>query len=65
MVAVGKLKEKMDIYKSRHKDDISKLRSVDGQLEDKEKELMELRERMERYERGEPCVWEVWYNCNF
>ncbi|KAJ3055080.1 hypothetical protein HK097_011570 [Rhizophlyctis rosea] len=53
VAAVGKLKEKIDAYKSRHKDDLSKLRSVDGQLENKEKELMDLRERMERYERGQ------------
>ncbi|KAJ3039732.1 hypothetical protein HDV00_011964 [Rhizophlyctis rosea] len=53
LTAVAKLKEKIDVYKSRHRDDVSKMRQIDGQLEGREKELLELREMVERYERGE------------
>ncbi|KAJ3289656.1 hypothetical protein HK104_007316 [Borealophlyctis nickersoniae] len=47
-----KLKEKIDAYKARHKDDLARIRKVDDQLEEKENELVELRARVERYESG-------------
>ncbi|KAJ3083752.1 hypothetical protein HK102_000920, partial [Quaeritorhiza haematococci] len=47
-----KQKEKLEVYRDRHKEDRAKIRQVDEQLEEKERELVDLRKRMEQYEKG-------------
>lgn len=48
----NKMKEKIEAYKSRHKRNVQKLKAVDTQIEEKEKEIVELRERIDKYEKG-------------
>ncbi|KNC97427.1 uncharacterized protein SPPG_09464 [Spizellomyces punctatus DAOM BR117] len=48
----NQLKEKLDAYKARHKKNLQKIRAVDAQLEEKERELIGLRERISQYEGG-------------
>ncbi|KAJ3218623.1 hypothetical protein HK099_004994 [Clydaea vesicula] len=49
---VQKLKEKMQAYKLRRKEDLKKASTFNEQLEEKEKELIDLRLQIEKYENG-------------
>ncbi|TPX68705.1 hypothetical protein SpCBS45565_g02947 [Spizellomyces sp. 'palustris'] len=48
----NRLKENLHAYKARHKKNLQKIRAVDAQLEEKERELIGLRERISQYEGG-------------
>ncbi|KAJ3333648.1 hypothetical protein HDU76_005628 [Blyttiomyces sp. JEL0837] len=48
----NRLKEKMKVLKGQHLTDVERMRTVQNQLEEKERELVELRERMDAYEKG-------------
>ncbi|KAJ3177182.1 hypothetical protein HK101_010313, partial [Irineochytrium annulatum] len=48
----SRLKERIDILKSQRKVDTTKMRSMTDQLEERDKELLELKQRMEAYETG-------------
>ncbi|KAJ3076959.1 hypothetical protein HDU98_010253 [Podochytrium sp. JEL0797] len=48
----GRMKEKMDLFKQRHVQDTEKMKELEKQVEEKEASLVDMRGRMERYEKG-------------
>ena len=47
-----KLQEKNELYRKKRKDDLRRIKNVDQHIEEKEQELIELRTRVDTYEKG-------------
>lgn len=52
MIEMKKMQEKMTVYKEKRRQDLKKLQNVDTIIEDREKEILDLKKRVSDYETG-------------